>query len=209
MELELEWRDTDRLSLGGALSLLDAKYTSFPDVALPFGTSILITDPASTAATIVNGVTIAPAGQRRVFAPGYSCGVIPGTGGTGQPAAAFGCDLSGKRVPYSPRYQGSFTASYEFDLPNGGRLLPLAVVTFSSGYFGQPTNAEIEKQGAYAKADLKLNWEINRVWSALFFVDNVTDKQTINRFVWGGGGALQVSAAPPRTFGLRLTYKTF
>ena len=209
VELELEWRATDRLSLGGALSLLDAKYTSFPDVALPFGTSILITDPASTAATIVNGVTIAPAGQRRVFAPGYSCGVIPGTGGTGQPAAAFGCDLSGKRVPYSPRYQGSFTASYEFDLPNGGRLLPLAVVTFSSGYFGQPTNAEIEKQGAYAKADLKLNWEINRVWSALFFVDNVTDKQTINRFVWGGGGALQVSAAPPRTFGLRLTYKTF
>ena len=209
VEIELDWRATDRLSLGGALSLLDAKYTSFPDVALPFGTSILVTDPASTAATVVNGVTIAPAGQRRVFAPGYSCSVIPGTGGTGQPAAAFGCDLSGKRVPYSPRYQGSFTASYEFDLPNGGRLLPLAVVTFSSGYFGQPTNAEIEKQGAYAKADLKLNWEISRVWSALFFVDNVTDKQTINRFVWGGGGALQISAAPPRTFGFRLTYKTF
>ncbi len=209
VEIELDWRATDRLSIGGTLSLLDAKYTSFPDVALPFGTSILVTDPASTAATIVNGVTIAPAGQRRVFAPGYSCNVIPGTGGTGQPPAAFGCDLSGKRVPYAARYQGSFTAGYEFDLPNGGRLLPLAVVTFSSGYFGQPTNAEIEKQGSYAKADLKLNWEISRVWSALFFVDNVTDKQTINRFVWGGGGALQVSAAPPRTFGLRLTYKTF
>ena len=209
VEMELEWRATDRLSLGGTLSLLDAKYTSFPDVALPFGTSILVTDASATAATVVNGVTIAPAGQRRVFAPGYSCGLIPGTGGTGQPGAAFGCDLSGKRVPYAARYQGSLTGSYEFDLPNGGRLMPLAVVTFSSGYFGQPTNAEIEKQNAYTKVDLKLNWEINRLWSALLFVDNATDKQTINRFVWGGGGAQQISAAAPRTFGFRLTYKTF
>ena len=209
VEMELEWRATDRLSLGGTLSLLDAKYTSFPDVALPFGTSILVTDASSTSATVVNGVTIAPAGQRRVFAPGYSCGLIPNTGGTGQPAAAFGCDLSGKRVPYAARYQGSLTGSYEFDLPGGGRLTPLAVVTFSSGYFGQPTNAEIEKQNAYSKVDLKLNWEINRLWSALLFVDNATDKQTINRFVWGGGGAMQVSAAPPRTWGFRLTYKTF
>ena len=209
VEMELEWRASDRLSLGGTLALLDAKYTSFPDVALPFGTSILVTDPASTAATVVNGVTIAPAGQRRVFAPGYSCSVIPGTGGTGQPAAAFGCDLSGKRVPYSPRYSGSVSGSYEIDLPNGGRLTPLAVVTFSSGYFGQPTNAEIEKQGSYAKVDLKFNWEISRVWSALLFIDNATDKQVINRFVWGGGGALQISAAPPRTYGFRLTYKTF
>ena len=209
LEAELQWLATDRLSVGGTLSLLDAKYTSFPDVALPFGTSILVADPTSTAATVVNGVTIAPAGQRRVFAPGYSCGVIAGTGGAGQPPAAFGCDLSGKRVPYSPRYQGSIFGSYEIDLANGGRLTPLAVLTFSSGFYGQPANAEIEKQGSYAKADLKLNWEINRRMSALFFVDNVTDKQTINRFVWGGGGALQVSMAPPRTWGVRFTYKTF
>ncbi len=208
-EFELQWLATERLSFGGTLSLLDAKYTSFPDVALPFGTSILVADPTATAATVVNGVVIAPAGQRRVFAPGYSCGLVPGTGGAGQPAAAFGCDLSGKRVPYAARYQGSVSGSYEFDLAKGGRLTPLAVVTFSSGFYGQPTNAEIEKQGSYAKADLKLNWEINRRLSALFFVDNVTDKQTITRFVWGGGGALQVSMAPPRTWGVRLTYKTF
>ncbi len=96
--------------------------------------------------------------------------------------------------------------SYQIDLANGGRVTPLVVVTFSSGYFGQPTNAEIEKQGPYAKADIKVNWEINRRWNALFFVDNVTDKQTINRFVWGGGGTLQVSAAPPRTWGARVSY---
>jgi len=41
------------------------------------------------------------------------------------------------------------------------------------------------------------------------FIDNLTDKQTINRFVWGGGGALQISGAMPRTFGMRLTYALF
>ncbi len=206
VEVEVEWRGVERLTMTGSLSLLDAKYTSFPDVALPFGTSILVAEAANVAGTTVNGVLIAPPGQRRVFAPGYACGLIPGTGGTGQPGAAFGCDLTGKKLPYASRYQGSVSAAYEFDMPGGGRLTPMAVFTFSSGYYGQPTNAELEKQGAYTKTDLKLNWEINRTMSMLLFADNIGDTQVINRFVWGGGGALQVSAAPPRTFGLRLNY---
>jgi iron complex outermembrane receptor protein len=209
METEVQWRVSRSLSVGGGLSLLDAKYTTWKDVALPFGSSILVADSSAAAATIVDGVTIAPAGQRRVFAPGYDCRVLPGTGGAGQPAVAFGCDLSGKRVPYAPRYQGSVFGSYEFSLPNGGFLTPMVVVTFSGGYFGQPYNSVLEKQGAYAKTDLKLNWEINDRWSALAYVDNASNKQTINRFVWGGGGGMQVSAAAPRTFGLRLNYQAF
>jgi len=210
LEFESQWRATRALTLGGSLSLLDAKYTSFPDVALPFGTSILVADPASTSPqTDSNGVVIAPAGQRRLFAPGYNCGVVPGTGGTGQPAAAFGCDLSGKRLPYSPRYQGAISARYEFPAPFGGTLTPLAAVTFSGGYYGQPANAEIEKQGSYVKVDLKLNWRANDKFALQAFVDNATDEQIINRFVWGGGGALQISAAPPRTFGLRLSYNMY
>ncbi|MFM7461631.1 MAG: TonB-dependent receptor, partial [Burkholderiales bacterium] len=180
VELEVEWRGVERLSVAAGLSLLDAKYTSFPDVALPFGTSILVTDASNVAGTTVNGVVIAPPGQRRVFAPGYSCGVLPGTGGAGQPPVAFGCDLSGKRVPYASRYQGSISGAYEFDMPNGGRLTPMIVATFNSGFYGQPTNAEIEKQGAYTKFDIKLNWEVNRNLTALLYVDNVTDKETIN-----------------------------
>jgi iron complex outermembrane receptor protein len=208
-EAELEWRLSRVSTVGGTLALLDAKYQSFPDVALPFGTSILVADPTSSAAqTDGNGIVIAPAGQRRLFAPGYNCRVVPGTGGTGQPAASYGCDLSGKRLPYAAKVQGSVYAKYDFDLGSAGRLTPILVVSYSSGFYGQPSNAEIEQQGSYAKADLKLNWKLNERMSLLAFADNLTDKQTINRFVWGGGGALQVSAAPPRTLGLRLTYST-
>ena len=187
---------------------MDAKYTDFRNAPLPFGTSILITDPAATAPTIVDGVTIAPAGQRRVFAPGYDCGLSPGTGGTGQPAAAFTCNLTGKRIPFSPRVQLSMFTSYEIGLGNWGSITPMLVATYSSGFFGLPLNAESDRQKAYAKADVKLNWQINETSSLLAFVDNVTDKQSLSRFVWGGN-ALQTSPSSSRTFGLRYAYKTF
>ncbi|MBL8514062.1 MAG: TonB-dependent receptor, partial [Betaproteobacteria bacterium] len=207
-ELEAEWLVSDRTSIGASLSLLDAKYTSFPDVALPFGTSILVADATATAPTVVDGITIAPAGQRRIFAPGYNCRLVPGQLTT-TTAPAFGCDLSGKRIPYAARAQGSVYLSHDFPLSGQSRVSPLLVVSYNSGFYGQPTNAEIEKQGAFTKLDFKLNWQVNERFAVQFSVDNLGDKQTLNRFVWGGGGALQVSAAPPRTWGLRLNYKTF
>ena len=209
-ELDAEWRATPQFTVGGTLTVLDAKYTSFPDVALPFGTSILVTDPASVAPQLdANGVVIAPAGQRRLFAPGYKCGVVGGTGAAGQPAAAFGCDLTGNKLPYSPERQASMFVKYDIGLGSLGVITPLLAVSYSSGFFGQPSNAGIEKQAAYTKADFKLNWKVSEALAVQGFVDNLSDKQTINRFVWGGGGALQVSGAMPRTFGMRLSYALF
>ncbi len=209
-ELDAEWRATPQLTVGGTLTLLDAKYTSFPDVALPFGTSILVTDPLSTAPQLdPSGVVIAPAGQRRLFAPGYKCGVVGGTGGAGQPAAAFGCDLTGNRLPYSPERQASVFVKFDIGLGSAGVITPLLALNYSGGFYGQPSNAAIEKQGPYTKADFKLNWRVSEALAVQGFIDNVSDKQTINRFVWGGGGALQVSGAMPRTFGMRLSYALF
>ena len=209
-EIETEWRLTKATTVGGSLSLLNAKYTDYRDVPLPFGTSILVADPTATTATLdANGVTIAPAGQRRIFAPGYNCGVIAGTGLPGQPATAFACDLTGKRLPYSPKVSASVFVKNDFNLSNGQVITPVLALTYSSGYFGQPTNAEIERQASYVKADLKLNYKYNDNFKVQAYIDNVADVQVINRFVWGGGGALQVSAAPPRTFGLKFSYSSF
>jgi iron complex outermembrane receptor protein len=82
-------------------------------------------------------------------------------------------------------------------------------INYSSGFFGQSSNSDIEKQGAYTKADFKLNWKVSQALAVQAYVDNLTDKQTINRFVWGGGGALQASGSMPRTFGMRLSYALF
>ncbi len=205
LELESEWRVTRNFTLGATLSLLDAKYTSFPDAPGPIAITQLIDSPG-TAATVVNGVTIAPAGQTRVFAPGYNCGLVDGTGINGVPQA-YGCDLTGKKIPYAAARSGSVSAAYTMGLGSMGSITPMVVVNFSSGYFGQIYNVEAERQGAYTKTDLKLNWRINDALNVQGFVDNATNTLVINRFVWGGGSTMQNSAAAPRTFGVKLGYK--
>lgn len=202
-EAELIWKPVRALEIGANLAWLDAKYTEYNQVPAPFGTSILVADASVTAPTIVNGVQIAAAGQRRVFAPGYNCGLISGTGGVGQPAAAFGCDISGNSIPHSPKWTGAVFAGYEIDLGGAGTLTPFAMLTFSSSFYGQPFNSILEKQEGFSKLDLRLTWAFNENFSIQGYVNNVTNKQTATRFVWGGGGALQASYAPPRQWGLR------
>ena len=207
LELEGEWRVTPGLTVGATLSLLDAKYTSFPDAPGPIAITQLIDSPG-TPATVVNGVTIAPAGQTRVFAPGYNCGLIGGTGVNGVPQA-YGCNLTGNKIPYAADHSGSVYASYTFGLGGMGTLTPTLIVNFSSGYFGQIYNTEAERQGAYTRGDFKLAWKVNDRLAITGFVDNFNNKQVINRFVWGGGSTLQSSVAPPRTYGLKASYAFF
>ena len=206
-ELEAIWRPVDALTLNASFAYLNARYTQYDQVAAPFGTSILIPDATAVAPTVVNGVTIAPAGQRRIFAVGYNCGLIPGTGGTGQPAAAYGCDLKGNRIAHSPDYAGSVSVQYDIDLGSAGKLSPYAQLNFSGAFFGQPINSILDRQEAFTKLDLRLTWEYDERFSLQAFVTNVTNKATATRFVYGGGGNLQASYAPPRLWGLRGSVK--
>ncbi len=206
-ELEALWQPVKALTIGTSLSYLNAKYTKYDQVPLGFGTSILVADATALTPTLVNGVQIAAAGQRRVFAPGYNCGLISGTGGPGQPGAAFGCNLDGNSIPHSPKYSGSVYASYGIDLGRAGKLTPYAIVSFSGAFFGQPFNSILERQGSFAKVDLRLTWALNDKVEIQGFVNNVTDKVTATRFVFGGGGTVQSSFAPPRLRGARASFK--
>jgi iron complex outermembrane recepter protein len=206
-EIEAIWKPIEALTLGTSLSYLNAKYTKYDQVPLGFGTSILVADPTVTTPTLVNGVQIAGIGQRRVFAPGYNCGLINGTGGAGQPGAAFGCNLAGNSIPHSPKYSGSVYASYDIELGSLGKLTPYAIASFSGEFFGQPFNSPLERQRAFTKLDLRLTWALNESFELQGFVNNVTDKVTATRFVFGGGGTVQASFAPPRLWGVRGSYK--
>ena len=65
----------------------------------------------------------------------------------------------------------------------------------------------LEQQPSFQKVDLRLTWAPTDYISVQGFVNNVTDERTINRFVWGGGGALQASFAPPRQWGALLSIR--
>ena len=202
-EVEAIWKPVPALTLNASVALLDAQYTKYDQVAAPFGTSILVPDATALTPTVVNGVTIAPAGQKRLFAVGYSCGLINGTGGVGQPGAAYGCDLKGKDIPHSPPYSGSLSVQYAFDLGSAGTLTPFAQLNFSGAFYGNPFNSVLDKQNAFTKLDLRLTWDYSDKYSVQAFVTNVTDEATATRFVYGGGGGLQSSFAPPRLWGLK------
>ena len=206
-ELEAIWKPVSALTFNASFAYLNARYTKYDQVAAPFGTSILVTDASATTPTVVNGVTIAPAGQRRLFAVGYNCGLIPGTGGTGQPAAAYGCDLSGNHIAHSPEYSGSVSMQYDIDLGSAGKLSPYVQLNFSGAFYGQAINSILDRQNAFAKLDLRLTWEFNENFSLQGFVTNVTNRATATRFVYGGGGNLQASYAPPRLWGVRASVK--
>jgi iron complex outermembrane receptor protein len=95
------------------------------------------------------------------------------------------------------------SAQYDIDLGSAGRLSPYAQLNFSSFFYGQPVNSILDRQPGYSKLDLRLTWDINDDLSLQGFVTNVTNKATATRFVYGGGGGLQASYAPPRLWGLR------
>ena len=205
LEVETIWKPIQDLTLSLNFSALDAKYTDFKNAPLPFGTSIVVTDATVLAPTVVNGITIANAGQRRIFAPGYKCGAVPGTGTgvAGTPPLAFGCDLTGNKLPYAADFSGSFSIQYALDIGTLGTLTPLAVINYNSGFYGQPANSLLDKQSAYTKIDLRLTWDLNERLSFQGFVNNATDEATASRFVFGGGGQAQTAYAPPRLWGVK------
>jgi len=88
-----------------------------------------------------------------------------------------------------------------------GTLRPYAAITFSGEFHGQPFNSVLERQKRFEKADLRMTWDYSDAISAQVFVNNVTDQATATRFVWGGGGALQASYAPPRLWGASVSLR--
>jgi iron complex outermembrane receptor protein len=205
-ELEAIWKPVDALTLNASFAYLNARYTRYDQVAAPFGTSILVPDATVLVDTIVNGARLAPAGQRRVYAVGYNCSPIPGTGSL-TIAPTIGCDLKGNRIAHSPEYSGSVSMQYDIELGSAGTLSPFVQVNFSGAFFGQAINSILDRQAAFAKVDLRLTWDFNEMFSIQGFVTNVTNKATATRFVYGGGGNLQASYAPPRLWGVRGSVK--
>jgi iron complex outermembrane recepter protein len=205
-EVEAIWKPVEALTFNATFAYLNAKYTKYDQVAAPFGTSILIPDATATAATIVNGALLAPAGQRRIYAVGYNCSPIPGTGSL-TTAPTIGCDLKGNRIAHSPEYAGSMSVQYDIDLGSAGKLSPYAQLNYSGAFFGQAINSILDRQKAFTKLDLRLTWDYDDRFSLQGFVTNVTNKATATRFVYGGGGNLQASYAPPRLWGIRASAK--
>ena len=118
-----------------------------------------------------------------------------------------GYDLSGNRVPYQPHVKLTGQVSYDVDLGKSGRITPQVTVLYSGDYFLTDFNKSLDHQSSFAKLDLRLGWaSADDRFGLELFVNNVTNKITLNRATFGSGG-LNENFDAPRMFGARASAK--
>jgi iron complex outermembrane receptor protein len=116
-------------------------------------------------------------------------------------------DCTGNELSRSPRFSGSFTATYEFDFGRFGSLTPLAQVYASDEVFFRPTNEPADAQDAYYLLNFRLMWQSEGHRLGLdLFIENALNKDVATTKIVGSsllGSPLVDAYDRPRTFGAR------
>ena len=115
-------------------------------------------------------------------------------------------DLSGERPPYTPKFTGSLTASYDFRM-GWGTLTPLIHFRYSDSYSaagGLPYDPA-GFQPSFTQTDLRLMWKSAKgKWSVEAFVENLENEIINQRTQHGGDGIEQANYGFPRNYGVKL-----
>lgn len=128
-----------------------------------------------------------------------------------QVSVPVGClqNLAGRPKAYAPKWSGSVSGTYSFDLSADLRGKLSAWVYFTSGFYQQASIDPLLYQSNYAKLDLRasIGGRGDR-WELAVIAKNVTDKTTAAyRSVMPGGNAVSVRADRPRSVAAQLSTK--
>jgi iron complex outermembrane receptor protein len=116
--------------------------------------------------------------------------------------------LRGNKVPRSPDFKLNVSSSYRIDLGGSGALVPSAAVQYNTAYHHTQFNTAIDRQRAYARADVRLAYEVeDGRFRIEGFVENVTNEVIMSYGIFGGNNAYFVNYAMPRTWGVRLSFR--
>ena len=135
--------------------------------------------------------------------------------------AANVVNLSGSSLPHAPRFSATMVYEHEFTTAGGGKVTPRAQVHYetetnlgsiSSIGANAPAAAlaspDARKQKAYNTVDLSLRYEEPKGrWYTEVFVVNATDEAVKTDASWGAGSTWTSFYRPPRTMGVRASYK--
>ncbi|QDK35706.1 TonB-dependent receptor [Sphingomonas sp. IC081] len=117
-------------------------------------------------------------------------------------------DLKGNKLPQAPDF--TVSGGIEFGIPAArGRIVPRAQANYTSRIYFDEFNVRPISQAPYAKVDLSLAYEDERGFSITGFVNNLTNKLTIDTAYQSSeilGHPVGGFLAPPRTYGVRLRY---
>jgi len=119
-------------------------------------------------------------------------------------------DLSGNRLPFSPKWQGAFGAQYIFDFGKFGFLNARGDITCIDDVYFNHYNDKILSRDPLTLVNAYLRYErTNASWSVEVYGKNLTDEEyynTIGRL--GGRDEMDLigDPAPPATYGFRLIF---
>jgi iron complex outermembrane recepter protein len=111
--------------------------------------------------------------------------------------------LDGKYLPFSPQFSGRLQYSHEMPLQNNGSLIATGTVYWQTVSYLREFNLPVDT----VPADLELQYLFpGRRYSVSGFVHNLEDNAVRNGSFAYGGSYLS-SYSPPRTFGVRFSFK--
>ncbi|MGX7953326.1 TonB-dependent receptor [Tsuneonella sp. HG249] len=212
IDLELTAQPFERLRLNVAANYLRARVDPFPAPTFSNGICDIVA-PGGTCTTrpevrygFGGGITPNPVSNPELF--------VPVLGANGQQLFVNGIPQfetlgTGKRDRV--QNQSDFTLragiAYDIDLGGMGTLTPEVQTYYNDGYLLSPLLVNFEQE-SYTKTDLYLTWRSEEEDLSLqAFVQNLENEAVIGRVTTGSGGAFSGTYQPPRTWGLRLSYR--
>ena len=116
-------------------------------------------------------------------------------------------DLEGLVTPWSPDLTMSLTASYRFDLGDGGSITPHIQFYYSDEYYTSNLLGPVDLaqlQDSFTKTDIRVIWEsVDAEYSIEGFVENLEDEAVLARGNSGSQDNVQSGFLYPRNAGIR------
>jgi outer membrane receptor protein involved in Fe transport len=128
------------------------------------------------------------------------------------PEALLGYPLyyNGNTMPLTPKERINASVKYSVPISASGSLFVGADVMAQSHTWLDAANEPLDQQAGYAKINARAGWDSqNGKWTALLYVDNLTDKQVASeQYVFGPPFSFRGTIWDrPRWIGLRLTVR--
>jgi iron complex outermembrane receptor protein len=115
--------------------------------------------------------------------------------------------LDGSELPNAPELSARLQYNHEFRLPGGGAISPQAAVYWQSTSYTQAINIDVYKVSAYSKTDLQLRYtDPSTRWNVSAYVTNL-ENHPVRTGDYSGSNTVFSDFAPPRLFGVRVSYQ--
>lgn len=129
---------------------------------------------------------------------------------TGAPEAV---DLSGDTLNRAPKYTTSVFAQYDWSLGNRGTVTMRADYYWQDQVYYRVQNIARHRADSFFTADARVMWtSADDKWVVDTFVKNMTDEDNLRNMTvndgLSSGTATFDSYYPPRTYGVRVGWKT-